>query len=89
MNTYGIVSFRLPQAVSYWEVDQVRSLGVEIRTNTRVGRDVSAEELLERYDAVVLAIGMGKVPMLGIGGEELDGVYDAIDFVKRTKKQTS
>ena len=85
LNTYGIVSFRLPQAVSYWEVDQVRSLDVEIRTNTCVGRDVSTEELLERYDAVVLAIGMGKVPMLGIDGEELDGVYDAIDFVKRTK----
>lgn len=85
LNTYGIVSFRLPQAVSYWEVDQVRNLDVEIRTNTCVGRDVSTEELLERYDAVVLAIGMGKVPMLGIDGEELDGVYGAIDFVKRTK----
>lgn len=85
LNTYGIVSFRLPQAVSYWEVDQVRGLDVEIRTNTRVGHDISAKDLLERYDAVVLAIGMGKVLMLGIDGEELDGVYDAIDFVKRTK----
>ncbi|WP_346763046.1 NAD(P)-binding protein, partial [Acinetobacter baumannii] len=37
LNTYGIVSFRLPQAVSYWEVDQVKCLDVEIRTNTRVG----------------------------------------------------
>lgn len=85
LNTYGIVSFRLPQAVSYWEVEQVRSLDVEIRTNTRVGHDISAEEILGKYDAVVLAIGMGKVPMLGIDGEELKGVYDAIDFIKQTK----
>ncbi|RXJ04425.1 NAD(P)-dependent oxidoreductase [Anaerobacillus alkaliphilus] len=85
LNTYGIVSFRLPQAISFWEVDQVKSLDVEIRTNKRVGKDVSVQELLDNYDAVVLAIGMANVPMLGIDGEELDGVYDAIDFVKDTK----
>jgi dihydropyrimidine dehydrogenase (NAD+) subunit PreT len=85
LNTYGIVSFRLPQNISFWEVNQVKSLGVEIRTNTRVGKDVSAKELLDNYDAVVLAVGMGKVPMLGIEGEDLDGVYDAIEFIKETK----
>jgi dihydropyrimidine dehydrogenase (NAD+) subunit PreT len=85
LNTYGIVSFRLPQNISFWEVNQVKSLGVEIRTNTRVGKDVSAKELLDSYDAVVLAVGMGKVPMLGIEGENLDGVYDAIEFIKETK----
>ncbi len=85
LNTYGIVSFRLPQSISFWEIDQVKSLDVEIRTNTRVGKDVSVQELLDNYDAVVLAIGMANVPMLGIDGEELDGVYDAIDFVKETK----
>ncbi|HZG59200.1 MAG TPA: NAD(P)-dependent oxidoreductase [Anoxybacillus sp.] len=85
LNTYGIVSFRLPQNISFWEVNQVKSLGVEIRTNTRVGKDVLAKELLDSYDAVVLAVGMGKVPMLGIEGEDLDGVYDAIEFIKETK----
>jgi dihydropyrimidine dehydrogenase (NAD+) subunit PreT len=85
LNTYGIVSFRLPQNISFWEVNQVKSLGVEIRTNTRVGKDVPAKELLDNYDAVVLAVGMGKVPMLGIEGEDLDGVYDAIEFIKETK----
>ncbi|BDG35360.1 NAD(P)-dependent oxidoreductase [Saccharococcus caldoxylosilyticus] len=85
LNTYGIVSFRLPQKISFWEVNQVKSLGVQIRTNTRVGKDISAKELLDHYDAVVLAVGMGKVPMLGIEGEDLDGVYDAIEFIKETK----
>ncbi|OAS21624.1 NAD(P)-dependent oxidoreductase [Paenibacillus oryzisoli] len=85
LDTYGIVSFRLPQEISLWEVEQVRQLGVEFRMNTRVGVDVSAAELLSDYDAVVIAVGMSKVPMLGIDGEELTGVYDAIDFVESTK----
>ncbi|MDE5414822.1 NAD(P)-dependent oxidoreductase [Alkalihalobacillus sp. MEB203] len=89
LNTYGIVSFRLPQAISFWEVNQVKSLDVEIRTNTRVGTDVSVKELTENYDAVILAIGMSSVPQLGIDGEGLDGVYDAIDFVKETKEKVS
>lgn len=85
LNTYGIVSFRLPQSISFWEVQQVKNLNVEIRTNTRVGKDVMASELIENYDAVVLAVGMSSVPKLGIEGEDADGVYDAIDFVKETK----
>lgn len=85
LDTYGIVSFRLPQEISLWEVEQVRQLGVDIRTNTKVGVDISVEQLLHKYDAVVLAIGMSKVPMLGIEGEQLQGVYDAIDFVESTK----
>ncbi|MEH7226253.1 NAD(P)-dependent oxidoreductase [Bacillus sp. JJ1566] len=85
LNTYGIVSFRLPQEISYWEVKQVESVDVKIRTNTRVGEDISVDEILENFDAVILAIGMSKVPSLGIEGEEFEGVYDAIDFVKETK----
>jgi len=87
LNTYGIVSFRLPQEISFWEVKQVESLDVKIRTNTRVGVDISVKDILEDYDAVILAIGMSKVPSLGIEGEDLDGVFDAIDFVKETKTQ--
>lgn len=85
LNTYGIVSFRLPQNISFWEVEQVKKLNVEIVTNTRVGVDISAKEILEQNDAVVLAIGMSSVPELGILGEDLNGVHDAIEFVKETK----
>lgn len=87
LDTYGIVSFRLPQEISLWEVEQVRKLGVEFRMNMKVGEDISASELLRDYDAVVLAVGMSKVPMLGIEGEALAGVYDAIDFVESTKTE--
>lgn len=85
LDTYGIVSFRLPQEISLWEVEQIRQLGVDFRLNTRVGVDITAESLLEDYDVVVLAVGMSKVPMLGIEGEALTGVFDAIDFVEATK----
>lgn len=85
LNTYGIVSFRLPQTISYWEVEQVVKLNVTIKTNTRVGKDISAKELLQNFDCIVVAVGMSHVPNLGIEGEDLNGVYDAIEFVKETK----
>jgi dihydropyrimidine dehydrogenase (NAD+) subunit PreT len=85
LNTFGIVSFRLPQAISYWEVEQVEKLNVNIRTNTKVGRDISPHEISENFDFIILAAGMSNVPNLNIEGEELEGVYDAIEFVKATK----
>ncbi|WP_416149930.1 NAD(P)-dependent oxidoreductase [Salipaludibacillus sp. HK11] len=85
LNTYGIVSFRLPQNISLWEVEQVEKLGVEIKTNTKVGEDISQDELSKNFDFIVFAIGMGSVPNVGIEGEELIGVHDAIEFVKSTK----
>ncbi|USG68112.1 NAD(P)-dependent oxidoreductase [Brevibacillus ruminantium] len=85
LNTYGIVSFRLPQEISLWEVEQVKALGVEFRTNTTVGVDVQPEEILEQHDSILLAVGMGAVPQLGIEGEDLSGVLDAISLVEETK----
>ncbi|PLR79889.1 dihydropyrimidine dehydrogenase [Bacillus canaveralius] len=85
LNTFGIVSFRLPQSISFWEVEQVQKLNVKIRTNTMVGRDVSAEYLTENFDFIILAAGMANVPSLNIEGENADGVFDAIEFVKATK----
>lgn len=85
LNYFGIVPFRLPNDVVQWEVRQVEQLGVEIKTNTRVGVDVSVDEVKNNYDRTVLAIGMGNVPNLGIEGEDLEGVYDAIEFVKNVK----
>ncbi len=85
LNTYGIVPFRLPTDVAIWEADQVRELGVTVKTGVEVGRDIDAAAVLEGFDAVVLAIGMGSVPKLGIPGEELPGVYDALDLIERAK----
>ncbi|MFJ8260464.1 NAD(P)-dependent oxidoreductase [Rummeliibacillus sp. NPDC094406] len=85
LNQYGIVSFRLPQHIVQWEVEQVKKLGVEIKTNHRVGDNISVDELVNNYDRILIAVGMNTVPNLEIEGETLNGVYDAIDFVKSTK----
>ncbi|GIN20870.1 MAG TPA: NAD(P)-dependent oxidoreductase [Bacillus bacterium] len=87
LDTHGIVPFRLPKNISLWEVEQVESLGVQIRTNTEIGKDMSADDLIRDFDAVILAVGMWKVPMLQIEGEDLAGVYDAIDLIEETKNK--
>jgi len=85
LNTYGIVPFRLPVDVAVWEAEQVRRLGVEIRTGVTVGSEIPASALLSDYDAVMIACGMGKVPKLGIEGEDAKGVWDALDFIRLAK----
>lgn len=87
LNTYGIVSFRLPEDVPQWEVDQVEALGVKFHYGVRVGEGITPDALLAKYDAVVLAVGMAAVPKLGIPCENLDGVLDAIALVEETKTQ--
>jgi dihydropyrimidine dehydrogenase (NAD+) subunit PreT len=85
LNTYGIVPFRLPVEVAVWEAEQVRRLGVDIRTGVNVGSDVPAAQLLADYDAVMIGFGMGKVPQLGIEGQDAAGVWDALDFIRTAK----
>jgi dihydropyrimidine dehydrogenase (NAD+) subunit PreT len=85
LDTYGIVPFRLPAEIALWEAEQVRSLGVEFRTGVNVGSDVSAAAVLAEYDAVMIAVGMGAVPQLGIDGEDAAGVWDALDFIRIAK----
>ena len=85
--------FRLPAEIALWEAEQVRALGVEIRTGVTVGGDdgatpgtgVAAAAILAEYDAVVLAVGMGSVPRLAINGEDAAGVWDALDFIRVAK----
>lgn len=85
LGSFGIVAFRLPNDVVDWEVEQIEQLGVDIQTNMTVGVDITVDEILGEYDHVILAVGMGAVPNLGIEGEDLDGVHDAIEFVRKTK----
>ncbi len=89
LNTYGIVPFRLPRAVALWEAQQVVKLGVTVQTNVLVGRDVAIGDLAENFDALVLAFGMGNVPPLQIPGEDLQGVWDALDFISQVKSGQS
>jgi dihydropyrimidine dehydrogenase (NAD+) subunit PreT len=83
LNTYGIVPFRLSTEVALWEADYVVQLGVDARTGVEVGKDFPVDALLEDFDAVILACGMGGVPPLGVEGET--HVWDALDFIERAK----
>ncbi|MFN2449941.1 MAG: NAD(P)-dependent oxidoreductase [Candidatus Baltobacteraceae bacterium] len=86
LNTYGIVPFRLDTQTALWEAGQVLALGAELRANMRIGIDVPFQQISAEYDAIVIACGMGAVPRLNIEGEDLPGVWDALDFIERAKR---
>src|SRR5260370_29056268 len=83
MMAIGIPDYRLPRVELYRDIDAIRELGVEIRLNIAIGRDVSLDELEREYDAVLLAVGAQRSQRLGIPGEsELQGVITATTFLK-------
>ncbi|HCF87439.1 MAG TPA: hypothetical protein DEV72_19810 [Ktedonobacter sp.] len=79
----GIPDYRLPRAELNRDIDAIRALGVEIRLNTAIGRDISLDELQASYDAVLLAVGAQQSQRLGVSGENLDGVIPATIFLKQ------
>lgn len=82
--SYGIPEFRLPKEIVEAEVDYVRLLGVELKTNVIVGKTVTLEELFEDgFDAVFVGTGAGLPSFLGVPGENLCGVYSANEFLIR------
>jgi glutamate synthase (NADPH/NADH) small chain len=82
---YGIPEFRLPKRILDEEVERIRALGVEIRTNVLIGRTVTVDELLGEwgYSAIFLGTGAGTPLFLGVPGEDLSGVYSANEFLTR------
>jgi glutamate synthase (NADPH/NADH) small chain len=87
LNTYGIAQYKLTPRTSLEEIEFVKSLGVEIRTGVAVGRDVTVQDLRRDHVAVFLGVGLGGTQRLGIPGEELDGVREALDFIRDYKTQ--
>jgi glutamate synthase (NADPH/NADH) small chain len=81
---YGIPEFRLPKAIVQGEVNYVKSLGVEIRLDSVMGKLATVDELLEGgYEAVFLGTGAGLPMFLDIPGENFNGVYSANEFLTR------
>jgi NADH-quinone oxidoreductase subunit F len=81
MLALGIPDFRLPKDVLKYEIDRIRKLGVDIKTNTTVGRDISLDQLKQEFNAVFIAIGAYKGLKMKIPGEEAEGVIDALEFL--------
>jgi glutamate synthase (NADPH/NADH) small chain len=81
---YGIPEFRLPKAIVRGEIDELRSLGVEFKTNYVVGRIETVDQMLERFDTVFIGTGAGAPLFLRINGENLNGVYSANEYLTRS-----
>ncbi len=82
---YGIPEFRLPKKIVGKEIDTLKALGVKIETNVVIGRTVTVDELLEQgFEAVFIGSGAGLPRFMGIGGESLNGVYSANEFLTRS-----
>ena len=82
LNTYGIAEYKLKADVALAEVQDILDLGVELKTGVTVA---SLEPLLASFDAVFVGIGLGSTKRLGIPGEDLPGVVDALTFIEHLK----
>ncbi|NLY95945.1 MAG: NADPH-dependent glutamate synthase [Clostridiaceae bacterium] len=81
---YGIPEFRLPKDLVQAEIDIVKDLGVEIKTNIVIGKTLDFNDLREQgYEAFFIGTGAGLPGFLGIEGENLNGVYSANEFLTR------
>ena len=83
MMTYGIPAYRLPREPLFAEINHVRRAGIGIKLGQELGRDFSLDSLKEDgYAAIVLALGAHKSQRLGMPGEDKDGVYHGVTFLR-------
>jgi len=97
LNTYGIAQYKMTPETSLEEIEFVRDLGVEIRTGVRVetatatpggaAPAVPLADLVRDHDAVFIGVGLGATGKLGIPGEHLEGVREALDFIRDYKSK--
>ncbi len=81
---YGIPEFRLPKKIVQTEVDYVKKLGVDVKTDHMIGRLYTIDDLFERgFDAVFIGTGAGLPRFMRIPGENLGGIYSANEFLIR------
>jgi dihydropyrimidine dehydrogenase (NAD+) subunit PreT len=81
LNTYGVAEYKLRPSDSLREVELIKSLGVEFRFGVNVGGEITVEQLEQAYAAIFLAVGLGPSEPLGLPGEELSQVVDALTFI--------
>ena len=84
MLTLGIPNFRLEKDVLNAEIDIIREMGVTFKCGVEVGKDVTIQQLRdEGYKGFYLAIGAQKSSSIGVPGEELEGVFGGVDFLRK------
>ena len=90
MLRYGIPSYKLEKNLLAAEIDVIRQLGVEIRCGVEIGKDVTIEDLREQgYKGFYAAIGCQRGRKSGISGENAEGAYTAVDFLRKAGAKES
>ncbi len=83
---YGIPNMKLEKHIIERRAELMRAEGVEFKVNANVGENISAEEIMSDFDAVVLACGSSNPRDIKAEGRDADGIYFAVDFLKATTK---
>jgi glutamate synthase (NADPH/NADH) small chain len=83
LNTWGIAPYKMTQADSLNEVKLIERFGVKIKTGVRIGKNLSVTELEKCHDAVFLGLGLPSPIRMHIPGEDLPGVYNALEFIEQ------
>ncbi len=78
---FGIPDFKLSKSVIDRRLGLMIKEGLILRTSTNIGKDISAGEIINNFDAVCIAIGSGQPRDLNIEGRQMDGIYFALDFL--------
>jgi glutamate synthase (NADPH/NADH) small chain len=86
LNTYGVAEYKLRPTDALREVEMIRGMGVEFR-QAEVGKTVSLADLERDFDFIFIGVGLGAMERLGIPGDDLPGVIDALRFIERYKTQ--
>jgi len=87
LSTYGIIALREPAEIALEEARMTEGMGVKIEVGVEFGKDRSLEELQKKFDSVVLSVGLGRTPALGIEGEE--AIVDGLEFIEGSKSDAA
>ncbi|MEK7384165.1 MAG: FAD-dependent oxidoreductase, partial [Elusimicrobiota bacterium] len=85
LNTFGVAEYKMDRRTSLEELRLLFRLGCSVVTNREVGADIAPKKLLADFNAVFLGVGLARTRDLGIPGEDLRGVVDALSFIERVK----
>ncbi len=89
LNEYGLAAYKMADNFAAREADFIMGIGgITPKLGIRLGEDITITKLQEKYDAVFLGIGLTSTRTLGISGEQLDGVEDAISFIKDIRQSS-
>jgi NADPH-dependent glutamate synthase beta subunit-like oxidoreductase len=81
MLRYGIPVYRLPREILDAEIQRILDLGVELKCDTKIGKDVAFEDIRKEYDAIYVAIGAHQGKNMGIPGEDGPGIWTGTEFL--------